>query len=288
MQSVIDADILFIDGEEPADYLNRIHQQYRDFVLAWETSKHEPSRMVALFIKVTSSYLRCKGGVHNVDFWLLEEESCEWMGAWKLLGKHTYLRLQCEAIEALCREEGISAYTREVMRINRLIILSETENGVSYDFVNELYNLWLKTPPTTPFIETAIERSRHCIMQRTCSKEIFNVRTKKAKASGKSEYIDRLTIEFILTRWALPRFLVLKILFKSDIKGFVWSETKLHQFTKSHHLIVPLDSRLLLHHSNVEMDNVLPRNMHFETIVSWRQRMIAVGTPHLLHQIVQI
>ena len=37
MQSIIDADVIFIEGEEPADYLNRIQQQYRDFVLSWET-----------------------------------------------------------------------------------------------------------------------------------------------------------------------------------------------------------------------------------------------------------
>ena len=135
-----------------------------------------------------------------MDFWLLENESCEWMGPWKMLGKHTYLKLQCEAIEGLYGEEGMSAYTREVMRINRLIVLSESENGVSYDFVNELYNLWLKTPPSTPFIDTAVERSRHSIMQRTCSEEIFNVREKKSKVAGKSENIDRLTIEFILTK----------------------------------------------------------------------------------------
>ena len=90
------------------------------------------------------------------------------MGPWKMLGKYTYLKLQCEAINALYGEEGMSVFTREVMRINRLIVLSESENVVSFDFVNELYNLWLKTPPSTPFIDIAVERSRHCIMQHTC------------------------------------------------------------------------------------------------------------------------
>jgi hypothetical protein len=36
-------------------------------------------------------------------------------------------------------------------------------------------------------------------MQRTYSEEIFNVKSKPAKCTGKSDYIDKLTIEFILT-----------------------------------------------------------------------------------------
>ena len=200
MKATILENLLFIEGEDPSAYLKRIQHMYQKFQESWQNSAHEPSRMVALFIKVSASYLRCKKGVHNVDFWLLEQESCDWMGPWKMLGKSTYLRLQCMAIESLYGTEGLSPFTREVMRINRLIILSETETGVSFDFVNELYNLWLKTPPSTPYIETAVERSRHSIMQRTCSAEIFNVKSKKNKATGKSDYVDKLTIEFILTR----------------------------------------------------------------------------------------
>ena len=200
MKTTILENLLFVDGEDASTYLSRIQHMYLEFQESWQNSAHEPSRMVALFIKVSVSYLRCKKGVHNVDFWLLEQESCEWMGPWKMLGKTTYLRLQCMAIESLYGSEGMSPFTREVMRINRLIILSETESGVSFDFVNELYNLWLKTPQSTPYIDTAVERSRHCIMQRTCSEEIFNVRSKPSKTTGKSDYIDKLTIEFILTR----------------------------------------------------------------------------------------
>ena len=86
MTSLILEELLFIDGESPSDYLTRVHQLYAEFQLSWQKSPHEPSRMVALFIKVSASYLRCKKGVHNIDFWLLEQESCEWMGPWKMLG----------------------------------------------------------------------------------------------------------------------------------------------------------------------------------------------------------
>jgi len=133
MKATILENLLFIEGEDPSAYLKRIQHMHQKFQESWQNSAHEPSRMVALFIKVSASYLR----------------------------------LQCMAIESLYGTEGLSPFTREVMRINRLIILSETETGVSFDFVNELYNLWLKTPPSTPYIETAVERSRHSIMQRT-------------------------------------------------------------------------------------------------------------------------
>ena len=75
--------------ETPIGYLTRIEKSYVDFVLKWENSKHEPTKVVSLFLKYTNSYLRCKHGIRNVDFWLFEKESCEWMSAWKKMNKGT-------------------------------------------------------------------------------------------------------------------------------------------------------------------------------------------------------
>ena len=143
------------------------------------------------------------------------------------------------------------------MRINRLIILSETETGVAFDFVNELYNLWLKTPPPTPYINTDVERSRHCILQRTCSDEIFDVRIKHSKTTGKSDYIDKLTIKFILTRAGIfqsHETVVMhvdffwKVIRKREDSGTVLDRTKEHMpFSKA-------EQRIRDRLNHIEMD----------------------------------
>ena len=76
---------IFSPIEIPAKYFTCIHLRCRSFHFheSWETSKHEPSWMVSLFIKTTASFYCCELGVSHRDFWLLEEESCDWMGPWK-------------------------------------------------------------------------------------------------------------------------------------------------------------------------------------------------------------
>ena len=99
---------------------------------------------------------------------MLEQESCNWIAPWKIGGKTTYLRKQCEQIKGLYGVEGISPLEREMMRINGICVLSPTRKGVSFNFTNELYNAWLKIVPATPFIDTAVLRSCHTVIQKQC------------------------------------------------------------------------------------------------------------------------
>ena len=94
--------------ESPAGFLTRIHSNYSKFRESWEVSEHDSSKMVALFIKISGSFYRCKDGVSKRDYWLLEQESCDWITPWKIGGKTTCLRKQCEQIEGLYRVECIS------------------------------------------------------------------------------------------------------------------------------------------------------------------------------------
>ena len=188
------------DNETSQSYLIRIQERYCEFRTSWETSKHLPSRMVAQFLKVTASYHRCKTGVTNRDFWLMEKESCDWLGIWKLCGKTTYLRLQCEQIEKLYDDQTFLPFEREMMRLNRICVLSKSKKGVAYDFVNELYNLWLKASPPTPWIETAIARSRHCIIGKHCTNLVFNNKERKrGEVFGRTQENSKLMIECLLT-----------------------------------------------------------------------------------------
>ena len=86
-------------GESNEETLRQIESNVIEFFTGWETSSHEPSRLVALFMKCVESYNRCKNAIRKEDFWALEKESNIWMGPWKVCGKSTYLREQCEYIE---------------------------------------------------------------------------------------------------------------------------------------------------------------------------------------------
>jgi hypothetical protein len=49
---------------------------YREYRESWEHSNHEPSRMVALYLKAFRCYLRCKNAISSHDGWHLEINSC--------------------------------------------------------------------------------------------------------------------------------------------------------------------------------------------------------------------
>jgi len=149
MESVAPEDLMFRDSESSVDYLSRIQQQISEYRESWETSKNEPSKMLAMFIKITGSHYRSKLAVSNLDFWMCEYENCEWIGPWKMSNKTTYLRQTCEEIEikygGKCGEDTVlpsmSPLALEIMRLNRMCVLTEGGNGVAFDFVNGLYNL---------------------------------------------------------------------------------------------------------------------------------------------------
>ena len=129
-----------------------------EFFTGWETSSHEPSRLVALFMKCIESYNRCKNAIRKEDFWALEKESNIWMGPWKVCGKSTYLREQCEYIEQVYDNTKFHPWMREMMRRNSICVLTDTMKGMAFDEVNELYNAWLKVPPASPYLSTAVNR----------------------------------------------------------------------------------------------------------------------------------
>ena len=200
LKALSEHELVFQDDDTPSSFLARIRQRYNEFRESWERSPHEPSRVVLLFMKTAASIQRCKLGIRSKDFWLLEDESCAWMGPWKMCGKTTYLRQQCEKIELLYDNECMDPIQREVMRVNRIPVLSESEDGVTFDWVNELYNYWLKILPATPFIDTAVMRSRHTIVSKRCGNEIFQTRSSIRNAEGRTQHEDKLKIEMILTK----------------------------------------------------------------------------------------
>ena len=75
------------DDKTPQQHLLQVDLAFVTFYSDWEMSKDEPSRVCALFLKHIESYLRCIHRVRRQDFWMLEIEGRERLGAYKICGK---------------------------------------------------------------------------------------------------------------------------------------------------------------------------------------------------------
>ena len=128
-------------------------------------------------------------------------ESCDWLSAWHMNKKSTYLRLQCDYMELFYDESKVSDYIREIMRVNCFCVKASTK-AVAFDFENENYNLYLKQTPIASRLDLAILRSRHvmCGMKARIEMAGSNRYRKKQLARGASEEEDVIMLEALLTK----------------------------------------------------------------------------------------
>jgi hypothetical protein len=177
--------------------LRFILDTYREYRESWELSEHQPSRMVALFIKSYWCYLRCKKAISSHDGWHLEIESCHLMPVWKVLGKTTYLRLQCKYMEMFYSDKKVPSIYQEFMRAN-VFCVKLSSRVVVFDEQNENYNLCLKQTPTTSSLDVAIMWSRHVMAGDKAAKELRGVPTRRDRTRGTSLADDTLELEGVL------------------------------------------------------------------------------------------
>ena len=197
--SIPHEEIVKADSETNTEWLVRMECRLAKYYLAWEESPHEPSKIIALFMNYVRSYLRCKFGIRNHDFWILEKESCEWLGPWKMCGKHTYLQEQCEQIENVYDDTKLSPVLREIMRSNSISVYSDSKKGMAHDESNEMYNLFLKKAPASQSLSVACERSRHIMIERKCAAEVWGQHVPEPTGTT-SEASDVAFFEEILGR----------------------------------------------------------------------------------------
>ena len=136
-----------LEGGKP---LLSLEERMKQFCIEFETSDHEPSRVVAPYLKDVSSYSCCKDGIRDNNYWLLEKESCDWMGHWKQYKKKNCLRLQAEHIEKFYGE-GFDPWLRETLRRNSLCVITDRLCYVAMDEAYKIFNAWLKIPAPTPY-----------------------------------------------------------------------------------------------------------------------------------------
>jgi hypothetical protein len=158
----------FPDNKSRIRSILQIYQAYRK---SWEVSDYLPSRMVGLFMKSMRSYLRCKRAITSHDAWHLEIESCTIMSIWKLIGKTTYLCLQCEYLETFYNDDKVPPVYREIMRANAFCV-KRSGTSIAFDDENENYNRIIKKTPVSPSLAVAVVRSRHVMISEKANTEV--------------------------------------------------------------------------------------------------------------------
>ena len=71
---------------------------------------------------------------------LLEDKSYVWMTKLNMSIKLTYRCEQCGQIELLYADTCMNPIQREVTRVNRIPVLFKSEDSVTFDWMDELYN----------------------------------------------------------------------------------------------------------------------------------------------------
>ena len=172
LQSCCDDDFETNDDGTPRDGLVDIDEIYHAYCDGLETSEDEPSRLCAIFMKEVESYFRCVHSVKNSNFWMLEKEGCDWLGAYKVSGKSMYVPESLKRMELLYGD-SLTDWEREEMRLNRLITLSAGGNAVAFDECNELLNLWDKGCVSCPNFGTVCAHSQNVMPAMKCSYETY-------------------------------------------------------------------------------------------------------------------
>ena len=173
-----------INDEASRAALLKLDAMFESYCKDMETSENELSRLVGLFLKKVSSYLRCTNGIRKGDVLLLEAECNDWLAVWKVTGKTNYLAAGLRRIENLYYE--LHPWLLEVLRINRLPTLNKGRGSVSMDELCELHNLWLKQLPLTPHLKAVLEKSKHLSLIRRCAMELWGKNTRIQSSRGTS------------------------------------------------------------------------------------------------------
>ena len=168
-----------------------LFDKYEEFCEKMETANCEKTRMAALYMKYTESWMRCRESVGSGDAICLEVEGCEWLPLWKTMGKSKYTVSCLRRIEALYSS---NLELLELIRHNRFVRLSEDSGTISYDDFCEKENLSVKHLPPTPYIETVVDTSKHIHLIERCGNEFFGQKQWKSR----TDVAGRTAIESLM------------------------------------------------------------------------------------------
>ncbi len=87
----LDLLIKMVTGKVDHDGMWQLQEEYCKFVASLGTVEFKKTRIVALFAKLTSSWLGCHRSVSVRDSFVLKVEGCEWLEVWIAMDKPNYL-----------------------------------------------------------------------------------------------------------------------------------------------------------------------------------------------------
>ena len=125
------------EGEKDILSLLRLHSLHMVFCNRMLDSSDQPTRICALLIKCVESYKQRVFGVKKGHTWLLKIQGCNWLGAFKLLGKSNYLTDTLYHEDTLYGE-GMFSNELEWKRLNQVMVMTEGSDAMSLDETNEL------------------------------------------------------------------------------------------------------------------------------------------------------
>eukprot|EP00984_Skeletonema_dohrnii_P009331 scaffold3571_cov78-Skeletonema_dohrnii-CCMP3373.AAC.3 len=176
-------------------HLLRLDKMYSNYCNTLEQSMDQPTRVSALFMKCVESYNRCFNGVRNSDFWLMEIEGSNWLGAFKLCDKTNYVTETLHRMDTLYKPNRTD-FDLEWTRRNRFFVMTEGGRGMSFDEVNELQNLWNKSCAAPHDFTTVCEMSQHLMVMRMASFEVYGRNRRSTVNASQETSIAKLVTLF--------------------------------------------------------------------------------------------
>ena len=140
-------------GKGPGPDLTKLDKSFQEYFQSMIVSVNEPLKLCATFVKIVCAYLRCYHGTRNSDFYLLEQERSDWIGAHKITGKANYVTETCRSHETIY-DSNLTDYEREGMRTNIFNTLQRDGSAQAHDMLNKAQLLWNKSCTKNPNFDT--------------------------------------------------------------------------------------------------------------------------------------
>ena len=185
--------------------------------------------MINNFINITTVYFRCVKSVKNQNFWSLEQETINWLGAYKLCGKNNYYTEGLHRISMLYGSK-LTNFDLEMLRVNRFFLMTEGGNAMSLDDVNEMVNAWKKSFLKSPNFKDNIERSKYTATLRKCAYQTFGYREGRTARLEANQEVHVSKIVALLDRCNIFGDVSVKREFD---KEFFWNHVKIPKATGS-------------------------------------------------------
>eukprot|EP00956_Cyclotella_meneghiniana_P023789 scaffold46927_cov56-Cyclotella_meneghiniana.AAC.3 len=165
-----------------------LQSKFNEFCNSLEHSPCQISRMCALFMKITKTWLLCDTAVSPGDWALLEVFGCDWIDIWASVGKYQYTLETKRRIEVLYRL--LSWPELEFHRNGRFVRTKDGRDNITYDHMCENHNMFEKRLAPLLDFQEVVARSTHIHAGQRAQEEIFPNAYRKRKGNSMAPDIN--------------------------------------------------------------------------------------------------